>query len=57
MTNLSKEIGKLLTPPKDFFKWCERQIPTYEWSNKEQTIRASERTDCHIIKKRLTKKS
>lgn len=55
--NLSKQIGKLLTPPKDFFKWCERQIPTYEWSNKEQTIKASERTDCHIIKKRLTKKS
>ncbi|NKC68505.1 PcfJ domain-containing protein [Vagococcus fluvialis] len=56
-TNLSKQIGKLLTPPKDFFKWCERQIPTYEWSNKEQTIKASERTDCRIIKKRLTKKS
>lgn len=57
MENLTKEIGKILTPPKNFFKWCERQIPTYQWSNKEQTISASNRTDCPIIKKRLTKNS
>lgn len=57
MDNLTKTIGKPLTPPKNFFKWCERQIPTYQWSNKHQTIKASERTDCRIIKKRLTKNS
>ncbi|MBO0444307.1 PcfJ domain-containing protein [Vagococcus fluvialis] len=58
MTNqLSKEIGKTLTPPKDFFKWCESQIPIFEWSNKEKTIKSSERTDCELIKKRLTKNS
>lgn len=57
MDKLTKEIGKILTPPKSFFKWCERQIPTYQWANKEKTISASNRTDCPIIKKKLTKKS
>ncbi|EAC3539362.1 hypothetical protein CBA12_15395 [Listeria monocytogenes] len=58
MTNqLAKEIGKTLTPPKDFFKWCESQIPIFEWSNKEKTIKSSERTGCELIKKRLTKNS
>ncbi len=50
-------LGKLLTPPKKFKEWCESHIPTYEWKNKEQTILASHRKNCPIIKKRLTKKS
>lgn len=50
-------IGKPLTPPKNFFNWCENQIPTYQWKNKEQTILASNRKDCPLIEKRLTKKS
>lgn len=50
-------IGKTLTPPKNFFKWCESQIPTYKWQNKEQTILASNRKGCPLIEKRLTKKS
>lgn len=57
MKNLNKEVGKPLTPPKKFFDWCLQQIPTYEWSNKEKTILASERKDCQVIKKRLTKNS
>ncbi len=58
MTNkLAKEIGKTLTPPKDFFKWCESQIPIYKWQNKQQTIISSNREHGKIIEKRLTKKS
>lgn len=57
MDNLNKAVGQPLTPPKKFFDWCLQQIPTYTWSNKEQTILASERKDCTIIQKRLTKNS
>ena len=58
MTNkLSKQIGKTLTPPKDFFKWCESQIPIYKWQNKQETIISSNREHGEIIEKRLTKKS
>ena len=48
---------KPLTPPKAFFDWCNAQIPTYEWQNKKETILASSRKNCPIIKKRLTKHS
>lgn len=58
MTNqLTKEIGKTLTPPKDFFKWCESQIPIYKWQNKQQTIISSNREHGEVIEKRLTKNS
>ncbi|MGL4645229.1 MAG: PcfJ domain-containing protein [Vagococcus fluvialis] len=54
---LAKEIGKTLTPPKDFFKWCESQIPIYKWQNKQQTIISSNREHGEVIEKRLTKNS
>lgn len=58
MTNkLAREIGKTLTPPKDFFKWCESQIPIYKWQNKQQTIISSKREHGEVIEKRLTKNS
>lgn len=58
MTNqLAKEIGKTLTPPKDFFKWCESQIPIYIWKNKQQMITSSNREHGEVIEKRLTKNS
>lgn len=58
MTNkLAKEIGKILTPPKDFFQWCESQIPIYKWKNKQQTILSSNRENGELIEKRLTKNS
>ena len=52
---LTKKIGKLLTPPKEFFDWCYNQLPIYEWKNKEETIRSSHRKKGFLIKKRLTK--
>lgn len=56
-TTLSKQIGKTLTPPKAFFKWCESQLPIYKWKNMKQTILSSERDTGTIIEKRLTKTS
>lgn len=50
-------IENSLTPPKSFFEWCYAQIHTFKWSNKNQTILASDRTNCPIIEKRLTKNS
>lgn len=50
-------IQQRLNPPKAFFTWCYRQIPTFVWQNKQETICASQRTDCLIITKRLTKRS
>lgn len=55
--NMNREIQKPLAPPKAFFDWCTSQIPTYEWQNKKETILASSRKNCPIIKKRLTKYS
>ena len=55
--NMNREIQKPLAPPKAFFDWCTSQIPTYEWKNKKETILASSRKNCPIIKKRLTKAS
>ncbi|EMW5938217.1 PcfJ domain-containing protein [Enterococcus faecalis] len=54
---MNKKTLKPLTPPKAFFNWCTAQIPTYEWQNKKETILASSRKNCPIIKKRLTKYS
>ena len=55
--NMNREIQKPLAPPKAFFDWGTSQIPTYEWKNKKETILASSRKNCPIIKKRLTKAS
>jgi len=46
-----------LNPPKAFFEWCYYNLPTYEWSNKNETIIASERKHCYVTKKRLAKNS
>ncbi len=54
---MNKKTPKPLTPPKAFLNWCTAQIPTYEWQNKKETILASSRKNCPIIKKRLTKYS
>ncbi len=54
---MNKKTLKPLTPPKAFFNWCTAQIPTYEWQNKKETILASSRKNCPIIKKRLKKYS
>lgn len=50
-------IDNKLKPPKAFFDWCYSQIDTFKWSNKEKTILASDRKNCHVIEKRLTKRS
>lgn len=50
-------IDNALKPPKAFFDWCYSNIPTYKWSNKKETILASERKNCEVIEKRLTKNS
>ncbi|MBO1103541.1 PcfJ domain-containing protein [Enterococcus hirae] len=55
--HLTKKIGKPLTPPKAFIDWCYAQLPIYEWKNKQETLRSSNRTNGFLIKKRLTKAS
>ena len=47
-------VNKRLRPPKAFFSWCYKQIPTIVFSNKKKTI-SSNRTGCKIINKRLTR--
>lgn len=46
-----------LEPPKAFFEWCYYYMPTYEWSNKNETIIPSERKHYFTTKKRLAKNS
>lgn len=46
-----------LKPPKAFFEWCYYNLPTYVWSNKNETIIGSERKHCYVTKKRLAKNS
>ncbi|RXA62167.1 PcfJ domain-containing protein [Enterococcus casseliflavus] len=46
-----------LKPPKAFFEWCYYNMPTYKWTNKQQTIVASERKHYFTEEKRLTKNS
>lgn len=50
-------IGKPLVPPKNFFRWCENQLPVYVWKNNEQTILSSERKNRLLIEKKLRKNS
>lgn len=50
-------VNNRLKPPKAFFEWCYKSMRTYVWSNKEQTIVASDRKHFNVIEKRLTKKS
>lgn len=50
-------IDHCLKPPKSFFDWCYSQIHTFKWSNKTQTILASDRENCEVIEKQLRKNS
>ncbi|MGX7130336.1 PcfJ domain-containing protein [Enterococcus wangshanyuanii] len=50
-------IENALKPRKTFFDWCYSQIHTFKWSNKQQTILASDRKNCEVIEKRLTKRT
>lgn len=50
-------IDTKLKPPKAFFEWCDSQIHTFKWSNKQKTILASERKGCEVIERRLTKRT
>lgn len=55
MKKASWYIDHSLKPPKAFFDWCYSQIHTFKWSNKKKTILASDRENCKVIEKRLTK--
>lgn len=46
-----------LQPPKAFFEWCYRKLPSYIWKNKQKEIVSSTRKHREVIEKRLTKKS
>lgn len=50
-------IDTKLKPPKEFFEWCDSQIHTFKWSNKQKMILASERKGCEVIERRLTKRT
>ena len=50
-------IDNKLKPPKAFFDWCYSKISTFKWSNKQKTILASDRANCFVIERRLTKQS
>ncbi|WP_270736658.1 PcfJ domain-containing protein [Streptococcus anginosus] len=52
-----REAERRLKPPKDFWDWCYSQIRTYKWSNKSQTIIASDQSLGYCVEKRLTKSS
>lgn len=57
MKNNQHYIDNKLRPPKSFFDWCYSHIHTFKWENKQQTIKASDRNDCYVIEKRLTKRT
>ncbi|WP_421434098.1 PcfJ domain-containing protein [Streptococcus suis] len=52
-----REAERRLKPPKAFWDWCYSQITTYKWSNKHETIVASDMQLGYCIEKRLTKAS
>lgn len=52
-----REAERRLKPPKAFWDWCYSQIRTYKWSNKSQTIIASDQSLGYCVEKRLTKSS
>lgn len=55
--DLRKQADRRLKPPKSFWDWCYSQITTYKWSNKQQTIVASDMKLGYCIEKKLTKAS
>ena len=52
-----REAERRLKPPKDFWDWCYSHIRTYKWSNKSQTIIASDQSLGFCVEKKLTKSS
>ncbi|MFM0675543.1 PcfJ domain-containing protein [Streptococcus suis] len=52
-----REAERRLKPSKAFWDWCYSQITTYKWSNKHETIVASDMQLGYCIEKRLTKAS
>lgn len=52
-----REAERRLKPPKAFWDWCYSQIRTYKWSNKSQTIIASDQSLGFCVEKKLTKSS
>ncbi|MGT2829014.1 PcfJ domain-containing protein [Streptococcus hillyeri] len=54
---LRKQAERRLKPPKSFWDWCYSQITTYKWSNKKQTIVASDLKLGYCVEKKLTKAS
>lgn len=50
-------IDNALKPPKSFWDWCYSQMHIFKWQNKQKTILSSERKNCPVIEKRLTKNS
>lgn len=52
-----REAERRLKPPKAFWDWCYSQIRTYKWSNKSQTIIASDQSLGFCVEKKLTKAS
>ena len=52
-----REAERRLKPPKRFWDWCYSQIRTYKWSNKSQTIIASDQSLGFCVEKKLTKSS
>ncbi len=52
-----REAERRLKPPKGFWDWCYSQITTYKWSNKYETIVASDMKLGYCVEKRLTKAS
>lgn len=55
VSKYQKYIDNSLKPPKKFFDWCYSQIHTFKWSNKNETILASDRKNCEVIEKQLRK--
>lgn len=50
-------IDRRLKPPKAFFDWCYRQIPTIRWENKNQVIETERQKGVRSTTVRLTKRS
>lgn len=50
-------LEQRLKAPKSFFEWAYSNFKTYVWSNKQKTIKASDRKHNYVVEKRLSKNS
>ena len=57
MKNPNWYANRRLNPPKAFWEWCYKSMPTYIWESKERRIVASTRKHFNCQTKRLTKNS